>query len=170
MSVQINGLKSSMDFTEKIKREVWRLHEAQFEDVYENILDHGLNAVITAWHIHEVIAKEKKISINQYRNDIKKRCEYLGILHDIATQVKHLQVTRPLRSNSSVALNMNSNTRSFMTEEEWEVGQSFLAECGVRFANQRYEQIDYNVLIVDGIELMEILEEVCKFWQGEIAY
>jgi hypothetical protein len=97
MSVQITGFKSSIDLIKKIKREVWRLHEAQFEDVYEDILDHGLNAAITAWHIHEIIAKEKEISKSEYRNDIKKRCEYLGTLHDIATHVKHLQVTRPLR-------------------------------------------------------------------------
>jgi hypothetical protein len=55
-----------------------------------------------------------------------------------------------------------------MTEEDWDVAQDFLAECGVKFADQEYKPRDYNVLIVDGVELMEILEEVCRFWEKEL--
>lgn len=169
MSVVSIGLSSSKDFIEKLKREIARLHDAQhFDDTDENILDHGLNALITAWHLHEVIAKEYNLNIKAYREDVKKRNSDLGVLHDLATQAKHFQVTSPKRNNPHNALEIKTNVRLWQTSEEWEEGQDAMKSFGIVFPNQKYTPRPLRALKIEDRDLEDILEEVSHFWEKEL--
>jgi hypothetical protein len=163
------GFSSSKDFIEKLKREIARLHDAQhFDDTDENILDHGLNASITAWHLHEVIAKEYNLQIKDYREDIKKRHSDLGVLHDIATQAKHFQVNAPKRDNPHDTLEIKTNVRLWQTKEEWDEGEEAMKSFGIVFTNQEYKARPLRALRIEDRDLEEILEEARFFWEREI--
>lgn len=168
MSILIEGFSSSQDHLKKLNREIWRLHEAQFSGVLEDIIDHGINASITAWHLHEIVAKERRISVSNYRRLIKRKCVYLGLIHDLTTYAKHFKVSRPQRSNAKDNLNIGSTTRAYQSEDDWKMAKQFMSECGVEIETQ-YKPTDYKVLKVDDIELEEILEEVKRFWVLELT-
>lgn len=163
------GFSSSKDFIEKLKREIWRLHEAQFDDkTDENILDHGLNAVITAWHLHEIIAKENSLSKDNYRDGVKSRCPDLGLMHDIATQTKHFQVSSPQRRNPQDTLEMKTSVRPYIAEDEWKQSRKDMEEFGIIVKNYEYKPLPYRVLKIEGREVEEILEDIRRFWEREL--
>jgi hypothetical protein len=162
--------QSSESFLGKLKREIWRLHESQFDCNIDDILDHGLNAAITAWHLHEIITKEFGLDKASYREDIKKCCPDLVLMHDIATQAKHFCITKPQRKNASKNLEMTTVTRPYMSEEEWKESRAAFEEWGIpQFQNNDvYKSLPYCVLQVDGREVEEILEDIRRFWEREI--
>ena len=161
---------SANDFFEKLKREIWRLHEAQFQNDDDEIFDHGLNAAITAWHLHEVIARENGLDKVAYRDDVKKRCPDLGLMHDIATQAKHFNVTSPQRNNPQDDLELKTIVRPYITEEEWnDAGGEFFGTIIKPLRGDRpYKLTPYRVLKVDVREVEEILEAIEYFWRREL--
>jgi hypothetical protein len=164
------ALQSAEAFLGKLKREIWRLHEAQFDGNIDDILDHGLNASITAWHLHEIVAEEFGLDKSPYRGDVKRRCIDLGLMHDIATQAKHFRVTKPQRKNLNDNLRMTTGARPYMSEEEWRESRAAFEEWGIPPIqnNDVYKSRPYHVLKVDGREVEEILEEIRRFWRYEI--
>lgn len=106
MYLEIASLKSPNDYVAKLKREIKRLREAQynFNSKYDCI-DHAFNAALTAWHIIEVVAEFKGYNKNErddWRNWAVSQAKNLELLHDIATKGKHFKVTRPKRDNGSM--------------------------------------------------------------------
>lgn len=174
MAVQLfekaNGYSDSEQFLGKLGREIWRLHEAQFEDDIDEILDHGINAAITAWHLHEIVAVEFNLNKEAYRNTLNSRCIDLGLMHDIATYAKHLRVTRPQRRNSNDSLQLRTIVRPFINEEEWEESKKSMEFFGISISEDstEYSYRAYRPLKIDDREVEEILVDIKYFWTREI--
>ncbi|MDY0009741.1 MAG: hypothetical protein RBS08_08545, partial [Bdellovibrionales bacterium] len=123
--INIAGLETPQDFLDKLQREIGRLYEAQHNGGLDcDVLDHSLNAIMTAWHLHEAVEKAtNNNSINKstkaYRDDVVQRCPELGILHDITSQIKHVKVSEPRRTNKEQPLHVDSALVGNITDEEY---------------------------------------------------
>jgi hypothetical protein len=100
-TVKIEGFSRARAFLDKMRREIERLKYAQENNgSNDDVSDHGLNAASTGWHMFESIAKERGLKKEEYRDRMKELCPDLGLLHDLATQTKHFNVTAPQRATA----------------------------------------------------------------------
>ena len=118
--VNIAELSKPRDFLDKLEREIQRLKNAQENNGSNlDVFDHGLNAAITGWHMYEWIARERGFkNCDEYRDEMKRQCSDLGLLHDITTQMKHFRVSHAQRLNSESNLSVVASARSGLTPAE----------------------------------------------------
>lgn len=169
INVEIDGFSTAKSFLEKMAREIKRLEEAQLYGSKCDVLDHGLNAAITGWHLHEAIAKEQSINKDKYRDDMKSLCADLALLHDIATQAKHFQVSNSQQVSTNDTLNINTNTLATFTDSE----QKYVDER----LNQNPEEAVYIrmgnrlqiVLKIEDRKAQDILNDIYKFWEKQLV-
>jgi len=108
-------------YLSKLDREITRLRNAQEQlGSTTEVIDHGLNAAITAWHLPESYIRDQSSDIfgqdiKIFRENLIGKCADFALMHDIATHAKHLKVSRPL---SQTVPNIRTSARSNMTEEE----------------------------------------------------
>lgn len=99
-------LKTSRDVLEKLRRELSRLSKSADRD---DVIDHGTNAAMTAWHLVDWIWREikaspdlqkkvsqitgipsKNLSLDALREFAKKACPAIKYCESIAISTKHL--------------------------------------------------------------------------------
>jgi len=118
-TLQVMGLIRATDLLRKFSREITRLKEAQKNKNHPNdILDHGLNAAITGWHLVEWLAQEMGQNVSAYRMKIHNICPNLGLMHDVATQIKHFKVTNPKRVTKTQYVDLRVCKQIWLTKGE----------------------------------------------------
>jgi hypothetical protein len=96
------AINSSRDMLEKLKREIERLAGSI---IRQEVVDHGLNAAMTAWHLTDWTWKEIKDSsqlrsltararmpireLKQFQEFVKRDCAELAYCEGIAVSTKH---------------------------------------------------------------------------------
>jgi hypothetical protein len=102
------AINSSRDMLEKLKREIERLAGSI---IRQEIVDHGLNAAMTAWHLTEWTWREIQGSIprirsvtekagtsirelKQFQRFVKRDCAELAYCEDIAISTKHFTFSK----------------------------------------------------------------------------
>src|SRR5215469_2108584 len=96
------AMQSSRDMLEKLRREIDRLAGSI---IRQDIVDNGLNAAMTAWHLTEWVWKEIQGStrrptltararapireLKQFQELVKRNCAELAYCEDIAISTKH---------------------------------------------------------------------------------
>jgi hypothetical protein len=96
------AINSSRDMLEKLKREIERLAGSI---IRQEVVDHGLNAAMTAWHLTDWTWNEIKESprlrglaararmpireLKQYQEFVKRDCTELAYCEGIAVSTKH---------------------------------------------------------------------------------
>src|SRR5215469_18096574 len=102
------AINSSRDMLEKLKREIERLAGSI---IRQEIVDHGLNAAMTAWHLTEWTWREIQGSIprfrsltasagtpirelKQFQEFVKKDCAELAYCEGIAVSTKHFAFSK----------------------------------------------------------------------------
>jgi len=97
-------MNSSRDMLEKLRREIDRLAGSI---IRQEIVDHGLNAAMTAWHLTDWVWREIQGStrrptltakagapireLKQFQELVKRNCAELAYCEDIAISTKHLR-------------------------------------------------------------------------------
>src|SRR6516225_361432 len=101
------AMQSSRDMLEKLKREIDRLAGSI---IRQEIVDHGLNAAMTAWHLTDWVWKEIQGStrrptltaragapireLKQFQELVKRNCAELAYCEDIAISTKHFAFSK----------------------------------------------------------------------------
>src|ERR1700757_4178260 len=102
------AINSSRDMLEKLKREIDRLAGSI---IRQEIVDHGLNAAMTAWHLTEWTGREIKVSfprnrsltkkagtsikkLKQFQQFVKRDCAELAYCEGIAISTKHFTFSK----------------------------------------------------------------------------
>ena len=96
------AINSSRDMLEKLRREIDRLAGSI---IRQEIVDHGLNAAMTAWHLTDWVWREIQGStrrptltararapireLKQFQELVKRNCAELAYCEDIAISAKH---------------------------------------------------------------------------------
>src|ERR1700745_3613410 len=96
------AMQSSRDMLEKLRREIDRLAGSI---IRQEVVDHGLNAAMTAWHLADWTWKEIKDSprlrsltarartpireLKQFQEFVKRDCAELAYCEGIAVSTKH---------------------------------------------------------------------------------
>jgi hypothetical protein len=103
------AIYSSRDMLEKLKREIERLSGSV---IRQEVVDHGLNAAMTAWHLTDWTWREIQRSIQRFRSVtaragtpirelkqfqefIKRDCAELAYCEGIAVSTKHFAFSKP---------------------------------------------------------------------------
>lgn len=168
--IVITGFRDAKSFLDKLLREIERLHEAQLNNgSTEEIFDHGLNATITAWHIHEAIAIEHGFNKDKYRDDMKEQYPDLGLLHDIATHAKHFKVTTAQRTTPDKPLEVRTSARAMFTDEEWSYVAEGLGNNVEQPVYVRMKNSFQTVLKAEDRDVEELLQGVYNFWKKQLA-
>jgi hypothetical protein len=101
-------LNSSRDLLEKLKREIERLAGSM---IRQEIVDHGLNAAMTAWHLTDWTWREIQDStprlrsltaragtpireLKQFQEFVKRNCTELAYCEGIAVSTKHFAFSK----------------------------------------------------------------------------
>jgi hypothetical protein len=102
------AINSSRDMLEKLKREIERLAGSI---IRQEVVDHGLNAAMTAWHLTDWTWREIQGSIPQFRSltaragtpikelkqfqeFVKRNCAELAYCEGIAVSTKHFAFSK----------------------------------------------------------------------------
>jgi hypothetical protein len=110
------AINSSRDMLEKLKREIERLAGSI---IRQEVVDHGLNAAMTAWHLTDWTWKEIKDSsrlrsltararmqireLKQFQEFVKRDCPDLAYCEGIAVSTKHFGFSKLPVFSSKVA-------------------------------------------------------------------
>jgi hypothetical protein len=110
------AMQSSRDMLEKLKREIERLAGSI---IRQEVVDHGLNAAMTAWHLTDWTWKEIKDSsrlrsltararmqireLKQFQEFVKRDCPDLAYCEGIAVSTKHFGFSKLPVFSSKVA-------------------------------------------------------------------
>jgi hypothetical protein len=111
---------------EKLNREIERLRAAEAEPDKTAIIDHALNAAITAYHLLEWRAKTVSPPDTRRARDllITEGSADLELLHDIVTKTKHVTI-----SNSAVdGTPINFRTSTFSEETIGSLGNTKISD------------------------------------------
>ena len=101
------AINSSRDMLEKLRREIDRLAGSI---IRQEIVDHGLNAAMTAWHLTDWVWREIQGStrrptltakagapireLKQFQELVKRNCAELAYCEDIAISTKHFTFSK----------------------------------------------------------------------------
>src|SRR5262250_187175 len=101
------AMNSSRDMLEKLRREIDRLAGSI---IRQEIVDHGLNAAMTAWHLTDWVWREIQGSprrpiltakarapireLKQFQELVKRNCAELAYCEDIAISTKHFTFSK----------------------------------------------------------------------------
>ena len=101
------AMNSSRDMLEKLRREIDRLAGSI---IRQDIVDNGLNAAMTAWHLTDWVWKEIQGStrrptltaragtpireLKQFQELVKRNCAELAYCEDIAISTKHFAFSK----------------------------------------------------------------------------
>jgi len=101
------AMNSSRDMLEKLRREIDRLAGSI---IRQEIVDHGLNAAMTAWHLTDWVWREIQNStrrptltakarapireLKQFQELVKRNCAELAYCEDIAISTKHFTFSK----------------------------------------------------------------------------
>ena len=104
------AINSSRDMLEKLRREIDRLAGSI---IRQEIVDHGLNAAMTAWHLTDWVWREIQAStrrptltaragapireLKQFQELVKRNCAELAYCEGIAISTKHFASRQPAR-------------------------------------------------------------------------
>jgi len=102
------AIDSSRDMLEKLKREIERLSSSM---IRQEVVDHGLNAAMTAWHLTDWTWKEIQDStprlrnltararrpireLKQFQEFVKRNCTELAYCEGIAVSTRHFAFSK----------------------------------------------------------------------------
>jgi hypothetical protein len=173
-SINITSLSSAHDLLAKLQREIARLRDAQENNGSdEEVLDHGLNAALTGWHIFEAVARERGITekkkVTQFGEQVAIQSPDLGLLHDVATHVKHFKVSNALRANPTQGITVGTSVRSTITPAEEQGIMEGLRENPMGAHYFRPENNFQTVLKIDGQDALDVLQRACDYWATQIG-
>ena len=170
------AINSSRDMLEKLRREIDRLAGSI---IRQDIVDNGLNAAMTAWHLTDWVWKEIQGStrrptltaragtpireLKQFQELVKRNCAELAYCEDIAISTKHFAFSKLPVFSTKVT-------------ERFKIGQVPISKDGVATPHQ-FSPIGENITytaqaaelwITDGRSLTpaaEILENAYQWWR-----
>jgi len=170
------AMQSSRDMLEKLKREIDRLAGSI---IRQEIVDHGLNAAMTAWHLTDWAWREIQSStrlptltasagapirdLKQFQELVKRNCAELAYCEGIAISTKHFAFSKLPVFSTKVT-------------ERFKIGQVPISKDGVATPHQ-FSPIGENITytaqaaelwITDGRSLApaaEILENAYQWWR-----
>ena len=170
------AMQSSRDMLEKLRREIDRLAGSI---IRQEIVDHGLNAAMTAWHLTDWAWREIQGStrlptltasawapirdLKQFQELVKRNCAELAYCEGIAISTKHFAFSKLPVFSTKVT-------------ERFKIGQVPISKDGVATPHQ-FSPIGENITytaqaaelwITDGRPLTpaaEILENAYQWWR-----
>ena len=170
------AMQSSRDMLEKLRREIDRLAGSILR---QEIVDHGLNAAMTAWHLTDWAWREIQGStrlptlparagapireLKQFQELVKRNCAELAYCEGIAISTKHFAFSKLPVFSTKVT-------------ERFKIGQVPISKDGVATLHQ-FSPIGENITytaqaaelwITDGRSLTpaaEILENAYQWWR-----
>ena len=170
------AMQSSRDMLEKLRREINRLAGSI---IRQEIVDHGLNAAMTAWHLTDWAWREIQGStrlptltaragapirdLKQFQELVKRNCAELAYCEDIAISTKHFAFSKLPVFSTKVT-------------ERFKIGPIPISKDGVATLHQ-FSPIGENITytaqaaelwITDGRSLTpaaEILENAYQWWR-----
>jgi len=170
------AMQSSRDMLEKLRREIDRLAGSI---IRQEIVDHGLNAAMTAWHLTDWAWREIQGStrlptltasagapirdLKQFQELVKRNCAELAYCEGIAISTKHFAFSKLPVFSTKVT-------------ERFKIGQVPISKDGVATPHQ-FSPIGENITytaqaaelwITDGRSLTpaaEILENAYQWWR-----
>ena len=170
------AMQSSRDMLEKLKREIDRLAGSI---IRQEIVDHGLNAAMTAWHLTDWAWREIQGStrlptltasawapirdLKQFQELVKRNCAELAYCEGIAISTKHFAFSKLPVFSTKVT-------------ERFKIGQVPISKDGVATLHQ-FSPIGENITytaqaaelwITDGRSLTpaaEVLENAYQWWR-----
>ena len=170
------AMQSSRDMLEKLRREIDRLAASI---IRQEIVDHGLNAAMTAWHLTDWAWREIQGSarlptltaragapirdLKQFQELVKRNCAELAYCEGIAISTKHFAFSKLPVFSTKVT-------------ERFKIGQVPISKDGVATPHQ-FSPIGENITytaqaaelwITDGRSLTpgaEILENAYQWWR-----
>jgi len=170
------AMQSSRDMLEKLRREIDRLAGSI---IRQEIVDHGLNAAMTAWHLTDWAWREIQGStrlptltasagapirdLKQFQELVKRNCAELAYCEGIAISTKHFAFSKLPVFSTKVT-------------ERFKIGQVPISKDGVATLHQ-FSPIGENITytaqaaelwITDGRSLTpaaEVLENAYQWWR-----
>jgi len=169
-------MQSSRDMLEKLRREIDRLAASI---IRQEIVDHGLNAAMTAWHLTDWAWREIQGStllptltaragapirdLKQFQELVKRNCAELAYCEGIAISTKHLAFSKLPVFSTKVT-------------ERFKIGQVPISKDGVATPHQfspigkhiTYTAQAAELWITDGRSLTpaaEVLENAYQWWR-----
>jgi hypothetical protein len=170
------AMQSSRDMLEKLRREIDRLAGSI---IRQEIVDHGLNAAMTAWHLTDWAWREIQGStrlptltaragapirdLKQFQELVKRNCAELAYCEGIAISTKHFAFSKLPVFSTKVT-------------ERFKIGQVPISKDGVATPHQ-FSPIGENITytaqaaelwITDGRSLTpaaEVLENAYQWWR-----
>jgi hypothetical protein len=170
------AMQSSRDMLEKLRREIDRLAGSI---IRQEIVDHGLNAAMTAWHLTDWAWREIQGStrlpthtgragapireLKQFQELIKRNCAELAYCEGVAIATKHFAFSKLPMFSTKVT-------------ERFKIGPVPISKDGVATLHQ-FSPIGENITytaqaaelwITDGRSLTpaaEVLEQAFQWWQ-----
>lgn len=154
--VRLFGLKTAADVLNKLRWEIDGLENAQKFDNQSEALYFASNAAITAWHFYEWHG------INKREDKVSKFAD-LVLMHDIATQVKHFEISSPLYKTGAIEVDAIGVLN--LTDKE----KKLIADQNPDKPNVFYPQNRFQTLItVNDRSALDILNGIYQFFEKTI--
>jgi hypothetical protein len=171
------AINSSRDMLEKLKREIERLAGSI---IRQEVVDHGLNAAMTAWHLTDWTWREIQGSIPQFRSltaragtpikelkqfqeFVKRNCAELAYCEGIAVSTKHFAFSKLPVFSTKVTERFKVNPDPIGKE-----GAATLHQFSATGGTVSYTVQASELWITDGRSLTsaaEVLEHAFQWWR-----
>ena len=171
------AINSSRDMLEKLKREIEQLAGSI---IRQEVIDHGLNAAMTAWHLTDWTWREIQGSIpwfrsltasagtpirelKQFQEFVKKDCAELAYCEGIAVSTKYFTFSKPPVFSTKVTERFKISSDPVGKDGDATLNQFSPAGEIVSYTAQASE-----LWITDGRSLtsaVEILEDAFQWWR-----
>jgi hypothetical protein len=171
------AINSSRDMLEKLKREIERLAGSI---IRQEVVDHGLNAAMTAWHLTDWTWREIQGSIPQFRSltaragtpikelkqfqeFVKRNCAELAYCEGIAVSTKHFAFSKLPVFSTKVTERFKINLDPIGKEDAATLHQFSPTGGTISYTVQASE-----LWITDGRSLTsaaEVLEYAFQWWR-----
>ena len=171
------ALDSSRDMLEKLKREIERLAGSI---IRQEVVDHGLNAAMTAWHLTDWTWREIQGStlvlraltargktpireLKQFQGFVKRDCAELAYCEGIAVSTKYFTFSKPPVFSTKVTERFKISSDPIGKDGDATLNQFSPASEIVSYTAQASE-----LWITDGRSLtsaVEILEDAFQWWR-----
>jgi hypothetical protein len=169
-------MQSSRDMLEKLRREIDRLAGSI---IRQEIVDHGLNAAMTAWHVTDWAWREIQGStrlptltasagapirdLKQFQELVKRNCAELAYCEGIAVSTKHLAFSKPPVFSTKVTERFTISPDPIGKDGGATLHQFSPTRESISYTSQASE-----LWITDGRSLTpaaEILESAFQWWR-----
>jgi hypothetical protein len=171
------AINSSRDMLEKLKREIEQLAGSI---IRQEVIDHGLNAAMTAWHLTDWTWREIQGSIprfrsltasagtpirelKQFQEFVKKDCAELAYCEGIAVSTKYFTFSKPPVFSTKVTERFKISSDPIGKDGDATLNQFSPAGEIISYTAQASE-----LWITDGRSLtsaVEILEDAFQWWR-----